>query len=313
MTIVSPGGGAPEADEPAHGTAARRAQQAARAVAAPPRVRRPSAPASTPGATVPRALLDPDKLAALEEQRDFLLRSLDDLEREHDAGDVDDADYEALVDDYTARAAEVLRAIDERRTAFTAARRPRTRGRSLGIGALVVVAALGLGVFVARSSGERGAGDTLSGDIRQTTRDQLLQAQQLGGEGKLVDAIKLYDDVLAAQPANVEALAYKGWLLRLTAREVTDTNDRDVLLAKALDLLDQAIRADAGYADARVFRASLLREIGQPAQALADLDTLKPDSIPVFLQTRVEDLRTRIQQDLAATTGTTPGTTPRPG
>jgi hypothetical protein len=33
--------------------------------------------------------------APLEEQRDFLLRSLDDLEREHDAGDIDETDYEA--------------------------------------------------------------------------------------------------------------------------------------------------------------------------------------------------------------------------
>ena len=43
-------------------------------------------------------------------EREFLLRSLEDLEREHDAGDLDDADYTALKDDYTARAAAALRA-----------------------------------------------------------------------------------------------------------------------------------------------------------------------------------------------------------
>lgn len=52
--------------------------------------------------------LDPDVLAALEEQRDFLLRSLTDLDREHDAGDLDDHDHAELRDDYTARAAEVI-------------------------------------------------------------------------------------------------------------------------------------------------------------------------------------------------------------
>lgn len=55
-------------------------------------------------ATTRRRRLDPDALADLEEQRDLLLRSLDDLEREHEAGDLDTADYEALRDDYTRRA-----------------------------------------------------------------------------------------------------------------------------------------------------------------------------------------------------------------
>src|SRR5690606_37957028 len=53
--------------------------------------------------TVERSPAD-DDLVALEEQRDFLLRSLDDLEREREAGDLDDDDYQALKDDYTARA-----------------------------------------------------------------------------------------------------------------------------------------------------------------------------------------------------------------
>lgn len=52
--------------------------------------------------------------AELEEQREFLLRSLDDLEAERAAGDVDDRDYGALRDGYTARAAAVLRALDAR-------------------------------------------------------------------------------------------------------------------------------------------------------------------------------------------------------
>ena len=55
---------------------------------------------------------DPDAFVALEEQRDFLLGSLDDLEREHEAGDVDDVNYEVLKSDYTARAAAVDRKSD---------------------------------------------------------------------------------------------------------------------------------------------------------------------------------------------------------
>ena len=41
--------------------------------------------------------------AELEEERDFLLRSLEDLEREHAAGDVDETDYVALKDGYAVR------------------------------------------------------------------------------------------------------------------------------------------------------------------------------------------------------------------
>ena len=58
-----------------------------------------------------RRVVDADR-APLEEQRDFLLRSLDDLEREHDAGDIDETDYLALRDDYTVRAAAVLRSLE---------------------------------------------------------------------------------------------------------------------------------------------------------------------------------------------------------
>ena len=43
---------------------------------------------------------DPDALAALEEERDFLLRSLDDLERKDAAGDVDVTDYAQREDSY---------------------------------------------------------------------------------------------------------------------------------------------------------------------------------------------------------------------
>ena len=48
----------------------------------------------------------------LEEQRDHLLASLDDLDAEYEAGDLDDDDYRTLRADYTARAAAVIRAID---------------------------------------------------------------------------------------------------------------------------------------------------------------------------------------------------------
>ncbi len=59
-----------------------------------------------------------DRLAELEEERRYLLRSLKDLEREREAGDVDEDDYRTLKDGYTVRAASVLRQIDDGRRAL---------------------------------------------------------------------------------------------------------------------------------------------------------------------------------------------------
>ena len=43
--------------------------------------------------------IDPDAVAALEEERDLLARSLRDLDAEHTAGDLSDGDYATLRDD----------------------------------------------------------------------------------------------------------------------------------------------------------------------------------------------------------------------
>ena len=71
----------------------------------------------------------PDQLEA---ERDFLLRSLDDLEAERDAGNIDDDTYRTLHDDYTARAAAVIRvaARRDRRAARGGAHVVEARGRS---------------------------------------------------------------------------------------------------------------------------------------------------------------------------------------
>src|SRR5437764_174819 len=81
-----------------------------------------------------------------------------------DAGDLDEADYRTLKDDYTARAAAVLHAIDERRACLTTAQRGARHRRSTKWMALVVAAVIGLaiggGVLVAGTSGERVPGQT---------------------------------------------------------------------------------------------------------------------------------------------------------
>jgi hypothetical protein len=54
----------------------------------------------------------------LEDERDFYLRSLRDLEAEWEAGDIDPADYRELKDSYTSRAAAVLRQLSGEESAI---------------------------------------------------------------------------------------------------------------------------------------------------------------------------------------------------
>ena len=126
------------------------------------------------------AATDPDRLALLEDERRFLLTSLADLEREHEAGDLDDGDYQTLKDGYTQRAAAVLRAIDEGRRAQPP-RPPRNWPRTLLVVGTVVVVAVGLGVAVARFAGQRLPGQTVSGGISEDTNSRLAQARALLG------------------------------------------------------------------------------------------------------------------------------------
>jgi tetratricopeptide (TPR) repeat protein len=273
------------------------------------RARRRPAPAAAPAAAPERtrSALDPDELAALEEQRDFLLRSLEDLEREHDAGDVDDVDYAALKDDYTARASAVLQAIERRHTTMAATRRPR-RWATIAA-AVVALAAFGIGAgwLVAVSSGQREPGDTLSGDIRSSTIDELAKASEYTGRATAalqngdsqaaVDAYKsaldAYRTVLDQQPENTEALTYRGWLLHalaLQARgDIAQQLDDDALAS-----LNRAIEVDPTYADARIFRAILFERQGRNVEAAVDLDAVDPSQVPPGMRDMVDGLRAQV-------------------
>jgi hypothetical protein len=190
----------------------------------------------------------------LEEQRDFLLASLRDLERERAAGDVDDADYEALRSSYTARAAEIIRRLQHDGVAPDATsvetEKRRVPRRLVGV-LVVVVFAVGLGVFVARQSGQRLPGETASGGIADSTANKLAQARQLNFTDPIT-AINIYSDVLKVDPDNVEALTYRSWLLALTARDA-EQSVRDAAVQTAILGLGRATLLDDSYPDAHCF------------------------------------------------------------
>ena len=235
-------------------------------------------------------------------ERDELLGRIAEVRADHAAGDLDDVDADALIDDLTRRAAEVLRQLDGSTaeapktkraaastgsdaagTADAARRRRQTR---LAWVAVIVVFALTAGVFIAQSVGRRGSGETFTGDIRQTTRDLLLEARDQWSSGDIEGALATYDEVLAIAPTNAEALTYSAWVARTMGGMLSDD--------EALVRLDDAVASDPDYADAQVFRAIILRDLGRFDEALAALEALDLDDIPPFLTDRVEALRAEV-------------------
>ena len=246
------------------------------------------------------ATTDPDRLALLEDERRFLLTSLADLEREHEAGDLDDGDYQTLKDGYTQRAATVLRAIDEGRRAEPP-RPPRNWPRTLLVLGAVVVVAVGLGVAVARFAGQRLPGQTVSGGISEDTNSRLAQARALLGTDP-VAAFDLYREVTVTDPDNAEARTYVGWLAAIQLSR----NGTPEQVRRAALVLDEAIALDPDRADAYCFKAVVhFRFLGDAATAqpaLARCIALDP---PAEVAGQVQGLAADIEAALAAVPTTT--------
>ncbi len=198
--------------------------------------------------------IDADRLAELEQERRFLLRSLVDLERERDAGDIDEADYEALRDGYTTRAAAVLRSIAAGRAAL-ANRPPRQLRRTFAIAVAVVLVGTGLGLLVARFASPRGSGDTITGGTDSDRVSALLsEGRSAMGTSDYSAATESYREVLDIEPDNVEARAYLGWVLANASQQLAG-DDRATTLAAGKQGLIEATEIDPTYADAYCFLA----------------------------------------------------------
>jgi tetratricopeptide (TPR) repeat protein len=236
-----------------------------------------------------KTAVDLDALADLEEQRRFLLQSLRDLDRERDAGDIDEDDYRTLRDDYTARAAAVLHAIEAGKAGLVQQRQTRGR-RSTKVTALVVAAVVGLaiggGVLVASTSGQRVPGQTVTGNVPSNVNDQLAAAQQALAQGKAVDALKLFDQVLKQDPRNAQALTFRGWIL-----ESANLHD------EALASLDKALAADPTFAMAHYFRGAVLFEgKNDPAAAVREFEAFLATNPPPDAAKTAQDALNQAKQ-----------------
>ncbi len=195
--------------------------------------------------------------ANLVEERDFLLRSIEDLERERAAGDISDDDFRELHGYYTARAASVIRILQgealESDLLDVASEpddvAPRVRRRPVVVAVSILLAGVLTGWGMAASWGERLPGESSSGTVELASTDQLARARLLLSRGDAVGAIKAFDRVLRDDPANAEALAYRGWLLRLAR-----------LPDEGLAYIERAIASDPNYPDAHFFKAMILYE-----------------------------------------------------
>ncbi len=162
----------------------------------------------------------------LTDEREFLRRSLDDADREHDAGDLSDGDHAVLVARDSTRLAEVeaeLAALEPEPTATEPPqafgepeRRPLPLWRRIGIAAACLLIAGGVVILVVHFVQARQPGQASSGSVSlpqaQLIEQQLQQALALNNEGSTEAAIGLYDKVLAEDPSNPAALAYAGYL-----------------------------------------------------------------------------------------------------
>jgi len=229
-------------------------------------------------------------------ERDFLLKSLDDLEAERVAGGIDEESYRALHDDYTARAAATIRALRDGVDARPVVPATSWQRRGLVIAAIVGFAVIA-GVTLAFALGARLPGQTASGNTNTNTgtdrtpstaaqrkrleaavaanpndiASRLLLARFLEADNDVSGALKQYDAVIAVDANNAEAFAQSGRLLYVTASQAPAA-DAAPLVGRATQRLDRSIELNPEYPDARFFRAIVrANEYGDFTGAQQDL------------------------------------------
>jgi cytochrome c-type biogenesis protein CcmH len=192
-----------------------------------------------------------------------------------------------------------------------------------GIGVFAVVTAVALAAAV----GQRRSGQTITGNAQASDAPatdvgaalaaaaerepqhygaRIAYARYLLREGDIRGAIEEFDAAAAIDPAQPEPLAYGGWIRGLAAQQVTDPDDRALLVEGSLERLDRAIAADAGYADAYVFKGLVLLNVANdPAGAVPAFQeflVLAPQDHPM----RQQVLEVLERAAKSATTSSTP-------
>jgi tetratricopeptide (TPR) repeat protein len=218
---------------------------------------------------------------ALNDQREFLLRSIADAERELDAGDLAPADYDVLRQRDEARLAEVeaeLAALgpapplpaEPHQDPPPLSRRRFSPRRRAGIVVCCLLIAAGIGILVNHAVNPALPGQAVSGSVtitkEQQIDDELQQADILNNQKKGQAALQLYDKVLGQDPGDPRALAASGWLewnYGVAGRSTT-------LMSAGRESEEQAVRVAPTYYAGHLFLG--LIELNQDHNAPGAID-----------------------------------------
>ena len=202
------------------------------------------------------------------EQKEFLLKSLQELDQELESGNLSSDDHDILVRRYTRELADIT----ESEKAASSGQQPKKGYRtkallwSLGVVLLGVVA----GITVSQTSGDRSEGESITGSIRKSVNTQISEAQMLlGNRDRWGEAIEIFDQVLEVQPSNVEAMTYRSWL------NYQSGADADIQIAA----WEEVLVLEPSYPDALVFISIALSNEGRHSQAATYLDELRSSPV----------------------------------
>ncbi len=235
---------------------------------------------------------------ALATERDFLLRSLDDLEDERASGNVDDGTYHELHDDYTARAAAVIRSLDTG-TELTV---PEPRRASALVRALTVAGILAFAVVAAvllsHAVGQRRPGQTITGNgqvaagsttiagdsgpalaaaVKREPKSyaaHIAYARFLLRTNGYAEAVREFGAAARLDPSQPEPPTYAGWAGALVSRQVSDAGTRQALLSASLARISDVTKRHPKYPDAHALKGVILFDFEHRAR----------DAIPSFQQ-----------------------------
>lgn len=269
--------------------------------------------------------------AELEAERDFLLRSLDDLDRELADGGIDADTFAVLHADYTARAASVARRLAGQRDSVTVAetRQPRWMLTAVALGVVVLTVTLGVVMFAApRGSNGSLTGRDPSAGVTTTTLDAqvlyerlasaveaepddvqarlelglfLFQAQEYAlASEQLVNAVRI-------APDNLEAQTYYGWVVWQLSQQAPEGSGRDDLVAIATDHLATAVELGPDDASANTFYGIVLfRGAGDAGAAIPYLERaveLAGAQAPPMLSAVLEEARATVSGSTTTSQG----------